>query len=86
MKMKIISGAVIRFYFEDVIFFKVKISYLDGKPVTDGNVNVEISIRNFNKGGLGTFKKTFLVKNGIVNVVLETLSPYAKKLTFKVTL
>ena len=54
--------------------------------MTDGNVEVEVSGRNFNNHQLGRFfQKTYQVKNGLINVDIKRLSPYAKTLSFKVT-
>ena len=66
---------------------QVKITYLDGKPVIDGIVRVEVSQRLFNiHTSRRIFRKWFSLENGLIVVALENVSPYAEALTFTVTL
>ncbi|XP_028416700.1 C3 and PZP-like alpha-2-macroglobulin domain-containing protein 8 [Dendronephthya gigantea] len=65
------------------IKFKVQIKYLDGTPVTDGTIRVDVSERQHNvRTSSKIFRRWYSVANGVIVVPLENVSPYAKALTF----
>ncbi|CAB4021154.1 Hypothetical predicted protein [Paramuricea clavata] len=64
--------------------FKIKVTYLDGKPVTDGKVEIAVSrSRFYYRGTRQLFQKTYSVKNGIVAGVVEDMPQDTEKLHFK---
>jgi hypothetical protein len=67
-------------------FLKIKVTYLDGKPVTDGKVEIEVSrSRFYYRGTRQLFRKTYSFKNGIVAGVVEDMPQDTEKLHFKVS-
>jgi hypothetical protein len=64
-------------------FFKIKINYLDGNPVLNGNVKVDI-FRDI-IGRQRIFGRTYSVRNGLIVVVFKNVSHLFKYLSFKVT-
>ena len=70
-----------------IISFKIRINYLDGQPVTNGRLTLEVSGRRFNKKSLGTlFRQTYSVNNGLISVVFNNVPIYTETLNFKVSL
>ncbi|CAB3996503.1 C3 and PZP-like alpha-2-macroglobulin domain-containing 8 isoform X1, partial [Paramuricea clavata] len=66
------------------ITFKIRINYLDGKPVTNGRLTLEVSGRRFNKKSLGTlFRRSYSVNNGLISVFFSNVPIYTETLNFK---
>ena len=65
------------FFVRHIIFFQIKVSWLDGRPVTGGLVELVIT------NGY-THRQKYFVKNGLVVVHLNNVSLRAKTLNFKV--
>jgi hypothetical protein len=69
-----------------IISFKIRIIYLDGQPVTNGRLTLEVSGRRFNKKSLILFRQTYSVNNGLISVVFNNVPIYTETLNFKVSL
>ena len=64
----------------------MKVIYLDGKPVTDGKVELQVSRSRFYYiESKKLFQKTYSVKNGMIPVVLEDLPHDTETLDFSVS-
>jgi hypothetical protein len=64
----------------------MKVTYLDGKPVTDGKVELQVSrSRFYYLESKKLFQKTYSVKNGMIPVVLEDLPHDTETLNFRVS-
>ena len=69
------------------IFFKIKTTYLDGKPVTDGAIRIQVFRRNFGTAQRQRLLwKTYSVKNGLISVVVKNVPLLTKMLYFNVSL
>ncbi|XP_028417105.1 alpha-1-macroglobulin-like [Dendronephthya gigantea] len=63
--------------------FKVKVSYRDGQPVTSAQLEVEVIVRHFHRDtSTRLLQKTYTVDNGTIEITLENVSHFAKRLDF----